>query len=320
MEILKKGSEGNSVVLWQEFLKETGFYSAKIDGDFGNLTELATISFQKKYFLQADGVVGGGTYSLAYKLGFLCSDDDSNEEIFKKYFLPENEYRKGEGSNDWVCMHQTAGWNNPYATIDQWGRDTRGEVATEFVIGGQKITDGDSKYDGEALQCFPEGIGAYGWHLGTGNSFMHRNTVGLELNNFGYLTKGGFNKRIDGKSVFIQRKKDHLYTYVGTEIAPDSNQVVKLSKEFRGFEFWHKYSDDQLKKSKEILKYIENRDSIDIRRGLPDLIRQKGISAFDIVDTEMCKKIKGLWSHTNLTKTKFDIFPQEEMVDMLLSL
>jgi hypothetical protein len=320
MEVIKKGSRGNSVIVWQEFLKETGFYHAKIDGDFGNLTELSTIDFQKKYFLKPDGVVGGKTYSVAFKIGLLCSEEVLNENIFNQYFLSEKEYLRGEGNNDWVCMHHTAGWNNPYATIDQWERDTRGAVATEFVIGGQKITDGDTKYDGEALQCFPEGIGAYGWHLGIGNNLMHRNTIGLELNNFGYLTKGGFSKRINGKSVFIQRKKDHLYTYVGTEIAPDSNQVVELSNEFRGFKFWHKYSDAQLEKSKEILQYIEKRDSIDIRRGLPDLIREKGISAFNIVDREMCRKTKGLWSHTNFTRTKFDIFPQEEMIDMLLSL
>jgi hypothetical protein len=34
----------------------------------------------------------------------------------------------------------------------------------------------------------------------------------------------------------------------------------------------------------------------------------------------MCNNTKGLWSHTNCRTTKFDMFPQPELIDMLLSL
>jgi len=319
MNIIKIGSQGNDVVLWQDFLKELGFYSGLIDGDFGRITDSATKSFQKKHFLKDDGVVGNKTYSMAYKLGFLTSDCSELEaSLFKAHHLPKNEYAFGEGDYQWICLHHTAGWNNPYSTIDSWGRDSRGIVATEFVVGGQKVTDGDSKYDGEILQAFPEG--GYGWHLGIGNNFMHRNTIGIELNNFGFLTKGGFFSRVDGKKVFVNRKKDHFYTYVGTEISPNSSQVVELDKEFRGFKFWHKYSDEQIKKTFDLLKYLSERDGIDVRDGLPKLIKEKGIEAFDIVDRRMCENQKGLWSHTNYTTAKTDVFPQQEMIDMLLSL
>ena len=57
-----------------------------------------------------------------------------------------------------------------------------------------------------------------------------------------------------------------------------------------------------------------------MRKGLPDLIREKGVEAFDICSVSMCNDTKGLWSHTNCRSTKFDMFPQPELIDMLLSL
>ena len=31
-------------------------------------------------------------------------------------------------------------------------------------------------------------------------------------------------------------------------------------------------------------------------------------------------RVKGMWTHTNTRKDKFDMFPQEELLDMLISL
>ena len=57
-----------------------------------------------------------------------------------------------------------------------------------------------------------------------------------------------------------------------------------------------------------------------MRKGLPELIRSAGAhKAFDTCDESMCTKTKGLWNHTNVQKGKVDMFPQQELVDMLLS-
>lgn len=55
---LKKGSTGTKVNNLQTALKELGFYTGKIDGDFGSLTETSVKSFQKKFNLLIDGIVG----------------------------------------------------------------------------------------------------------------------------------------------------------------------------------------------------------------------------------------------------------------------
>jgi len=292
MEVLKKGSKGESVKTLQEFLKIT------VDGDFGTKTENAVKSYQKKNGLIVDGVVGPKTWS---HMGILTTDLNENLSVskgleIKKYFLPPTEYFAGPTKKEWIFLHHTAGWENPYTVVDVWGRDTRGRIATEFILGGQNVKDGSSKHDGVLVQAFPEG--GYGWHTGTGNSPMHRNSVGIEVCNFGYLVN---NK-----------------TYVGTPA--HSSQVVKLAKPFRGYQFWHKYSDEQLNVLKNWIIYIANRDGIDPKVGLVELIKTKGADAFDVCDVKMAESKKGMWSHTNVMRGKVDMFPQQELIDMLLSL
>lgn len=64
---LKAGSTGSEVKLWQKFLNSRG-YDVKVDGDFGAMTRRATIAFQKKHSLEADGVVGPETRKVAQKI------------------------------------------------------------------------------------------------------------------------------------------------------------------------------------------------------------------------------------------------------------
>ncbi|MDP4146102.1 MAG: GH25 family lysozyme [Bacillota bacterium] len=55
---LRYGSNGELVKLLQERLKQYGFYSGKIDGDFGSLTAKALKAYQVNRGLVADGVCG----------------------------------------------------------------------------------------------------------------------------------------------------------------------------------------------------------------------------------------------------------------------
>ena len=97
--------------------------------------------------------------------------------------------------------------------------------------------------------------------------------------------------------------------------------MVELDKPFRGYKFWHKYSEKQINVLKQWLYFIAERDNIDIREGLPTLIKQVGVSAFEYNDDLRRGRIKGgVWSHTNVRKDKVDMFPQPDLMDMLSSL
>jgi len=127
---------------------------------------------------------------------------------------------------------------------------------------------------------------------------MHSNSVGIEVCCFGQIK--------DGK------------TYVN--VVADPKQVIELKKPFRGHKFWHNYSDKQLETLKELILYIANRDGIDVRKGLPEMIRQKGIDAFDFCDATYVSKNPGLWNHTNVLRGKVDMYPHPKLIDLLLSL
>jgi len=292
MGVLKKGSKGQSVKTLQEFLKIT------VDGDFGSKTESAVKSYQKKNGLTVDGIVGPRTWE---HMGILNTDNSENIEVenalkINQHYMTEGSYFKGPVKKQWLFLHHTAGWENPYQVADMWARDNRGNVATEFILGGQSVRNGNTKYDGELVQCFPEG--GYGWHTGTGNSVMHRNSVGIEVCCMGQI--------VNGK------------TYVGTPADP--NQIVKLSKPFRGFQFWHRYSDEQIRVLRNWIIFMSNKYNIDPRVGLVEYVKQKGADGFDVLDLVRAEKTPGMYSHTNVIRGKVDMFPQQELIDMLLSL
>ena len=61
---LQKGSQGDEVKKWQEYLNTQG-YGLSVDGDFGDKTYNATIDYQTKNGLGADGIVGEKTWGKA---------------------------------------------------------------------------------------------------------------------------------------------------------------------------------------------------------------------------------------------------------------
>ena len=296
--LLKKGSKGPNVKILQEFL------GLNADGIFGNGTEGAVKVWQNNNRLIDDGIVGPKTWE---KMGLESEvTTDESEKIYttstglqiEQYFLPKGEYLVGPTKKEYVFIHHTAGWHKPKPVVDSWGRDSRGKVATEFVLGGQSVKGNDDRFDGQMIQCIPEG--GYGWHIGKcGSRYMHTNSVGIEVCSFGQLKNGK--------------------TYVNTPVA--ESQICTLAKPFRGYTQFHKYSDKQIDALKKWLLWIAERDNIDIRKGLVEWIHQKGAhEAFEFNQDAYEGKVKGLLTHTNIRKDKMDMFPQPELVEMLISL
>jgi len=305
--ILKIGSTGENVRLLQEVL------GLVPDGNFGPKTELAVKAYQTKNKMVVDGIVGPKTWKSLIPPSSDSSESvlDTGTEFIQKQYLPKGEYHAGPTKKEYLFLHHTAGWNNPGAVISDWSKDTRGTIATEFVIGGPSIK-GDTKYDGKIVQAFP--AGGYAWHLGAnGSQYMHKHSVGIEVCNFGQLYDIG-----DSHYAWPAVNKGQLTASHNIYKVPQ-NQVYPLK--FRGFSHWHRYSNIQIDALKNLILYIAERDSIDVRKGLVEQIHKVGaLKAFDYNENAFYGKTKGMWSHTNTRKDKFDMFPQSELVDMLISL
>lgn len=118
--LLRKGSRGPEVKLLQEFLNIGN------DGIFGKGTEAAVKSWQSDNKLIVDGIIGPKTWD-AMGLDKLATTDNSEKVIelpdgliIDQYFLPKGEYKEGPTNKEYLFLHHTAGWHNPYKTIDHW--------------------------------------------------------------------------------------------------------------------------------------------------------------------------------------------------------
>lgn len=279
-----------------------------VTGVFDQTMLRKIVAFQREHHLTADGIVNRATMEI---LGILDSDAHTastfnlGNMVIHRAFLSEGEYIEDSEpiQNDYIILHHTAGWEDPFRQIEFWDRDNRGRIGTEFVIGGQNIVTGDTAYDGVTVQAFPEGCQA--WHIGnTGRGreayYMRRHSVGVELCNFGFLS---------------QTNK----TYAGQEAHP--GQILDLQEPYRKHRKWHKYSEAQLKALSILLPHLANRDNIDIHQGITQWLQQGTVKdAFSMVPEAAAGRVKGLLLHSNLRKDKFDCPPQPEFIDMLMSL
>ncbi len=61
VQILRSGSQGEAVWALQERLRDLGYLSGQVDGQFGPATKEAVQRFQRQHGLSADGIVGAET-------------------------------------------------------------------------------------------------------------------------------------------------------------------------------------------------------------------------------------------------------------------
>lgn len=311
---IKKGDSGASVEEIQKLLGIT------IDGEFGGKTEIAVKSFQKSRGLLDDGVVGDKTYAalIAFtsdqSVGTFIDNDgvSVNKGVYvtaeglkiNKMYLDTDEYVSDAGTTikDTLFIHHTAGRADPFKTVKNWNLDTRGRIGTQFVIGGESL-DGDKANDGVVVECFPDEY--YAWHLGkVGSHHMHTHSVGIELNNWGYLYKDG----------------NDYYNYVDIKVPKE--QVCTLKRKFNGYYYYHKYTDTQIQSLKLLILEIKRRHpKINLNLGLPQMLgNMDKFEAFGFHQSAYNGEIKGILTHTNVRKDKTDCYPDDRLVNMLMSL
>lgn len=291
--------------------------------NFDIYTDMSVRRYQANHNLVIDGIVGPQTYRALVDIdtdrtGFDDSIEDTDNKInmlgtydgheclvIDRAYLDTDQYVRDYGKIEpkGLTIHGTAGWDDPYKVINSWNRDARGRVATQYVIGGMSIKGGH-KHDGTVVECFPNNY--VGWHTGKVGSFdVSKLSVGIELNNFGYL----------------KYKNGKFYTYVGG-VVPEE-QVCDLGYKFRGCQYWHRFSDNQIYSLSQLIPHIVSiYPKIDIYKGLTALLKSgmDPVDAFAFNEDAYYGKTFGLWTHTNIRKDKMDCFPQPELVQMLIDL
>ena len=116
-------------------------------------TEAALRNFQLKCELDVTGQIDQPTINRIKRWNEGEIDTDYIQRpVIKKHYLQPNEYMSYSGRKRAIFLHHTAGWNNPYAVVNDWERDTRGPIGTAYLIGGVNPVTNDAKFDGEILE------------------------------------------------------------------------------------------------------------------------------------------------------------------------
>lgn len=222
---------------------------------------------------------------------------DRSEDI-KLFDFPKTQYIQEEKPKSQIYLHHTAGNSDPFGVFEYWLTNQE-KIATCIVIGG-KPKKKDNFIDGQIVQGFPSKEWAY--HLGlresTFNKFdlpyksLDKLSIGIEICNWGQLT----------------RKNSRFYSWSNT-IVPDE-EVIELQTPFRGFKYFHNYTDAQIVSVEKLLRFWGQRYSIPLN--YHDDI-------FD-VNTRALNGEPGVFTHCSVRFDKIDIYPHPKLVEMLKSL
>jgi hypothetical protein len=213
------------------------------------------------------------------------------EEVFEKtmFYL---HHTAGGGRADWVITT----WDTD-DEVDKLGKKTQRSVATAFVIGNLSSRDPkkDVAFDGAIYRAFDDKYWAH--HLGTtfpNNRQLNKNSVAVEICNYGPLKKGA-----DG----------NFYNYVNNQM--HESAVIELEKPFRGYKFYHAYTDKQIAVTKELILAMKAKyPKIELRTPLLT------VEGFELNDKAKAG-ISGIYSHSNVRTDKFDMSPQPKLIAML---
>jgi N-acetyl-anhydromuramyl-L-alanine amidase AmpD len=213
----------------------------------------------------------------------------------KQVNFPTNQYIQEEHPKVQIYLHHTAGNANGEQVFKGW-ESNRERIATCVTISGI----GRGCVDGQIIQGFSSKH--WGFHLGLKESTFQRHgvpyksldktSIGIEVCNWGQLTL----------------KNGKYYNYVNREVP--ASEVCKLDKPFKGFQYFHNYTDAQIESIKDLLLLWKQRYKIPLTYN-PDI--------WDIT-TRALKGEPGVFTHNSVRRDKVDMYPHPKLIAMLKTL
>jgi N-acetyl-anhydromuramyl-L-alanine amidase AmpD len=207
--------------------------------------------------------------------------------------FPASQYVAEEHPKKQIYLHHTAG-NSSGINVFKFWETTQERIATCVAISGP------GSEDGQIVQGFSSKFWAF--HLGLKESTFQKYgvayksldkiSIGIEICNWGQLTKK------DGK----------FYNYVN-KIVPEE-QVIELDKEFKGYKYFHNYSDAQIESVRELLVLWKGRYNI-------PLTYNEDIWGISV---RALKGESGVFTHNSVRTDKIDVYPHPKLIEMLKSL
>jgi hypothetical protein len=183
-----------------------------------------------------------------------------------------------------ICLHHTASGPGVAGDIAWWVRDGQ-PVSTPLIVGR----------DGIATQVYSSTLWAFTLGLDHDRrKIVEAATIGLEIDSWGYLVKVG----------------DKFYSYTGAEIPFE--EVCALDIPWRGHQYFHKYTIEQIETTRLLLEFWGETYGIDLTYKGDDVV-------FALNEDARQAKGSGVYGHASFRLDKTDVHPQPDLIAMLKS-
>lgn len=222
--------------------------------------------------------------------------------------FPKEQYYQEETNKTQICLHHTVSGPSIQGDLNTWLGDVT-KIGTHFII----------DRDGTPYQLFSSKFWIH--HIGmksdvlsklgfkdsnVRNNILNKQSIGIEIDNWGYLILGdGTNKKFGDK--VVKTIKGKYYNAYGNTIDVSIQEYPNL---FRGQRYYEKYTDAQIKTVGELLLYFHD------KFGIP---MDYNDDMWDVSMNALSSK-SGVYSHCSYRNDKSDCHPQKELIDMLKSL
>lgn len=311
--VLMLKMSGEDVRHMQLKLKELGFHKGRVDGNFGQDTLVSVSNFQRDAGFKADGVVSLQTWSrlnnyekveikeVKNEIPYdICYVTDNGLKLYDSKLGEEHFYKnKTKKTTIWIKSNLSSLSPNSY--IGNWGkfytRDKEGSLleeelknSTHYTIGG--FSKNDTKWDGKVIRNFEDKFWSYHSPFLNTTKRLNQATISIEICNLGPLLS----------------INDLFYTRDGQLV--DDSEVVEL--DFRGYKFWHRYTNQQIESLRKLLVYLIKKWDIDTSKN--DI----NLNWFEY--HKKWESVGGLRTNSQISYEKIGIFPQDELIQMLNSL
>ena len=103
-----------------------------------------------------------------------------------------------------------------------------------------------------------------------------------------------------------------FYNYVSKPVPKE--MVIKLDAPFRGYTYYHLYTDAQIQSTKDLILFLKSTNpKIELKTPLLT------VAGFELNANAQAGN-PGVYSHSSVRTDKFDISPQPKMIEMLKSI
>lgn len=201
-----------------------------------------------------------------------------------KHPLLTNQFYNEKTFKKYIFLHHTAGASASGAI--EWWNSKPDHIATPYII----------ERDGAVYENFDPHLWSFA--LGVkGGTFIEKASIHIEIVSYGGLRKVG-----DSYLTAAPNSKTHI----------DPDEVVDLGSDYRGYRYFQKYTDEQVKSTLALIEYLLPL--------FPGIKVQNNLTNFWLLNKNIFQLPSGIWSHTSVRPDKSDIIPQKNLIDGLYGL